>query len=273
MSGGYKVKFLSIKNDYDFQCSTDQMSNEDKLDEQIVKLDAANNHRLGPATITDWSTTLVYPVDSIVKFTDNKYYKCIVASPAGRGPYGGYVDGSAGNTQYWIQVQQQDIPNVGFDNTSEIEVAFAPIAQYYANLQSIKIRLQDFLKDTSEEVSEGQGHILNEDRYMESVYPERSMNAREISHGLLPELKSQTIPVLVSVGAAMLAFAIVVSFQMAGVTGQLSLSPAYAQGYATFKATASSITNNTSIVGGFAGVCLVIAMYFAYLYAMSPPRQ
>lgn len=202
--------------------------------------------------------------------------KCInvlALPPPGNGPYGGYIDGSAGNTIRWRLIQDSEIPTGPFDNTQEVKTAFEPIAQYYSNLRSIKERLEHFLKDSSEEVADGHEHLLHEERYIDSVYPERSMKARETSYGIIPELKTQTIPVLISVGAAMLAFAIVLSFQLIGVNGQLNLSPAYAQGYATAAATVTSITNNTSIVGGFAGVCLVIAIYFAYLYSTSPPRQ
>lgn len=295
MSGDYKVEYLSIKNDYDIKCSTDEMNDRRKLNEQIAKVDAANNRRT--TTVKDNRPAYCFSNGSIVGidsggaqlYTEseckttlfkliNKPVKWNNDGPVVNGvKYGGCdsVDGvpiswncrlSAGGTG----ASTQSIP---FDNTAEVEAAFAPIAQYYANLRSIKERLQTFLKDSSKEVADGQEHLLHEERYMDSIYPERSMNARESSFGLLPELKTQTIPVLISVGAAMLAFAVVLSFQLIGVNGQLTLSPAYAQGYATAAATITSITNNTSIVGGFAGVCLVIALYFAYLYSTSPPRQ
>jgi len=160
-----------------------------------------------------------------------------------------------------------------YDNTADINTAFAPIAQYYANLQSIKERLQDLLDETSKEISSGQGVLMNEERYSNSINPERAIKAREATNGFIPELKTQTIPILISIGAAMLAFSIVLSFQMMGVYGQFTLSPAYSQAYATFQATVASITNNTSIVGGFAGVSLLIALYFAYLFYSSQPRD
>ena len=272
MSGDYKLEYLSIKNDYDIKCSTDSLNEQAKLDEQITKLDAANNKRVGPIPVDPWSATASYAVNSFVRY-DNKLYKCISAAPPGIGPYGGYIDGSAGNTIRWRLIEVSELPTGPFDNTNEVQTAFAPISQYYANLRSIKERLERFLKDSSEEVADGHEHLLHEERYIDSVYPERSMKARELSYGLIPELKTQTIPVLISVGAAMLAFAIVLSFQLIGVNGQLNLSPAYAQGYATAAATVTSISNNTTIVGGFAGVCLVVAIYFAYLYSTSPPRQ
>lgn len=297
MSGDYKVEYLSIKNDYDIQCSTDEMSNQDKLNVQIAKVDAANNKQTRTTTTRkddrpDYcfsngtpigidSNGIQYYSESQCKTTLknilNKPTKWNDDGPMVNGvKYGGCdADGIpiSWNCRSSAQGTSYTTVTTPIDNTEEVRAAFAPIAQYYANLRSIKERLQDFLKDSSEEVSDGQEHILHEERYNDSVYPERSMKAREATYGLLPELKTQTIPVLVSVGAAMLAFAIVLSFQLIGVNGQLNLSPAYAQGYATLVATVTSITNNTSIVGGFAGVCLVIAIYFAYLYSTSPPRQ
>jgi len=295
MSGDYKVQYLSIKNDYDIRCSTDAMNDPGKLNEQIAKVDTANNKRTVPVrdnrpaycfsngtllgidsngaqlyTETECKTTLFKLINKPVKWNNDgpvmnsvKYGGCDSLDGV---PISWNCRLSAGGAGATAQ-------STPFDNTVEVQTAFAPIAQYYANLRSIKHRLQEFLKDSSDQVADGQEHLLQEERYMDSVYPERSMKARESTYGLLPELKTQTIPVLISVGAAMLAFAIVLSFQLIGVNGQLNLSPAYAQGYATVAATITSVTNNTSIVGGFAGVCLVIALYFAYLYSTSPPRQ
>jgi hypothetical protein len=296
MSGGYKVEYLSIKNDYDIKCSTDSMSNPDKLNEQILKVDAANNHRTNP--VKDNRPDYCFSNGTLLGMDSGgiQYYKrdeCITTLSAltrtetkwnNDGPtvggvkYGGCDAKNGSNGYSWncriaVSGNAANAQPTPFDNTEEVKTAFKPIAQYYANLTSIKNRLQTFLKESSQEVSDGQEQLLHEERYMDSVYPERSMKARESSYGLLPELKTRTIPILVSVGAAMLAFAIVLSFQLMGVTGQVSLSPAYLQAYATFQATVMSITNNTAIVGGFAGICLVIAMYFAYLYTTSLPRQ
>jgi hypothetical protein len=296
MSGDYKVQYLSIKNDYDIRCSTDAMNDPGKLNEQIAKVDTANNKRTVP--VRDNRPGYCFSNGTLLGIDSNgvQFYKrdeCVTTmSAVSRKPtkwnddgptvngvkYGG-CDARDGTVGYsWecrlaMAGSAANAPPIPFDNTVEVQTAFAPIAQYYANLRSIKHRLQEFLKDSSDQVADGQEHLLQEERYMDSVYPERSMKARESTYGLLPELKTQTIPVLISVGAAMLAFAIVLSFQLIGVNGQLNLSPAYAQGYATVAATITSVTNNTSIVGGFAGVCLVIALYFAYLYSTSPPRQ
>lgn len=294
MSGDYKLEYLSIKNDYDIRCSTDEMNNRHKLNEQIAKVDAANNKRTIP--IKDNRPAYCFSDGKLLGIDSNgiqyyseyeckgtlfnllkKFTKWNADGPTMNGvKYGGCdADGTpvSWNCRSAVAGTPANAQETPFDNTEEVRRAFAPIAQYYANLRSIKKRLQDFLKDSSEEVSDGQEHILHEERYNDSVYPERSMKAREVTYGFLPELKTQTIPILVSVGAAMLAFAVVLSFQLIGVNGQLNVSPAYAQGYATMVATVGSITNNTSIVGGFAGVCLVIAIYFAYLYSTSPPRQ
>ena len=235
MSGDYKVRYLTIKNDYETGCVTDTMSDSGSLDAQLERLDTANNHR---------TTTTA-------------------SGSSGSSSSG---SSSSGNTA-------PAVTTIAYDNTKDINDAFAPIAQYYANLQSIKERLQDLLDETSKEISSGQGVLMNEERYSNSTNPERAIKAREATNGFIPELKTQTIPILISIGAAMLAFSIVLSFQMMGVYGQFTLSPAYSQAYATFQATVASITNNTSIVGGFAGVSLLIALYFAYLFYSSQPRD
>lgn len=287
MSGDYKVRYLTIKNDYETRCVTDTLSDSGSLDARLAVLDTANNHR---TTTTEDARPNFCFVDS----DKSKPLKGYNEGPNGLQFYSeneckSFGDGTrsgdgeclrTGQTSYSYVCRPQAavsttavVTTIAYDNTTDINDAFAPIAQYYANLQSIKERLQDLLDETSKEISTGQGVLMNEERYSNSINPERAIKAREATNGFIPELKTQTIPILISIGAAMLAFSIVLSFQMMGVYGQFTLSPAYSQAYATFQATLASITNNTSIVGGFAGVSLLIALYFAYLFYSSQPRD
>jgi hypothetical protein len=302
MSGDYKVTFLTIKNDYETRCVTDTMSDSGSLDAQLERLDIANNRRTTTTTEEDPRPDFCF-VDSDkskpLKGNDKElagnkqsvpphlkglqWYsesECKSFGDGIREGWGGCLRSGQEWTKSYSYVCRQDaglterkIVSIPYNNTADINAAFAPIAQYYANLQSIKERLQDLLDETSKEISSGQGVLMNEERYSHSIHPERAIKAREATNGFIPELKTQTIPILISIGAAMLAFSIVLSFQMMGVYGQFTLSPAYSQAYATFQATVASITNNTSVVGGFAGVSLLIALYFAYLFYSSQPRD
>jgi hypothetical protein len=287
MSGDYKVTYLSIKNDYETGCVTDTMSDSSSLDAQLGLLDIANNRRTTTTTQdprpdfcfvdSDKSKPLkghndspnglqLYSESECKSFGDGTHFANGECTRSGQESYSSVCRPQAGLTA-------STIVSTPYNNTADINAAFAPIAQYYANLQSIKERLQDLLDETSKEISSGQGVLMNEERSSNSIHPERAIKAREATNGIIPELKTQTIPILISIGAAMLAFSIVLSFQMMGVYGQFTLSPAYSQAYATFQATVASITNNTSIVGGFAGVSLLIALYFAYLFYSSQPRD
>jgi hypothetical protein len=289
MSGDYKVTFLTIKNDYETRCVTDTMSDSNALEAQLSRVDAANNRKTTTTTQdprpdfcfvdSDKSKPLkgyneegndlqLYSESECKSFGGTRFPSgaCVKETGKLRVVYSYVCRPEAGLTE-------RKIVSIPYNNTADINAAFAPIAQYYANLQSIKERLQDLLDETSKEISSGQGVLMNEERYSHSIHPERAIKAREATNGFIPELKTQTIPILISIGAAMLAFSIVLSFQMMGVYGQFTLSPAYSQAYATFQATVASITNNTSVVGGFAGVSLLIALYFAYLFYSSQPRD
>ena len=288
MSGDYKVTFLTIKNDYETRCVTDSMSDSNALEAQLSRLDIANNRRTTTTTEdprpnfcfvdSDKSKPLkgynqgpnglqLYSESECRSFGDGRHFANGECNRSGQASYSSTCRPAAAVSTTAV------VTTIAYDNTAGINAAFAPIAQYYANLQSIKERLQDLLDETSKEISSGQGVLMNEERYSNSTNPERAIKAREATNGFIPELKTQTIPILISIGAAMLAFSIVLSFQMMGVYGQFTLSPAYSQAYATFQATVASITNNTSIVGGFAGVSLLIALYFAYLFYSSQPRD
>jgi len=248
MSGDYKVTYLSIKNDYETGCLTDTMSNDRDLNTQLQNLDKD----IEESNDTPHDSRRLYFLNDRVS-SGGKYYKLKISETGGK---------AVTDTSAWDEYQK---PN--------IETRFAPIAQYYANLQSIKERLQNLLDESSKEISNGQGVLMNEERYSNSINPERAIKAREATNGFIPELKTQTIPILISIAAAMLAFSIVLSFQMLGVYGQITVSPAYSQTYATIQATVASITNNTTIVGGFAIISLLIASYFAYLFYTSQPRD
>jgi hypothetical protein len=155
MSGDYKLEYLSIKNDYDIKCSTDSLGEADKLNEQITRLDAANNHRTTTTTTRkdnrpaycfsneriigeNWMNIQYYTESECktrLKNNLNKDVKWNNDGPTLRGvKYGGCdtVDGSIGMSwQCRIDAKGSSYTTVTtpFDNTQEVKTAFEPIAQ------------------------------------------------------------------------------------------------------------------------------------------------
>ena len=108
----------------------------------------------------------------------------------------------------------------------DISDAFFPIGQHYADLLSIKQRLNEFLDGASDEVVDGQDRLVNEERYAERVHPENTVKPREIFFGLMSQLRPSTIPVVLSAGVFMACVSLLMIFQMSGFTGQINIPPA-----------------------------------------------
>jgi hypothetical protein len=151
---------------------------------------------------------------------------------------------------------------------SEIAAAFDPIGKHYANLLSVKERLNKFLEKASEDVADSEHSLASEDRYENRARPENSVGPKEIAYGLFTELRTSTIPVLLAVGVFMASISILMIFQMIGFTGQINVPPALIQLQARLMApSAVPIYQNPMVLSGVSivlGVAVVIlgVMYF-----------
>ena len=155
----------------------------------------------------------------------------------------------------------QDVSGWYSTNSEETN---SKIADYYANLTTCTGKLQSYLDKASIDVS--QGYLLNEERRDNRIHPEESTKSREILLGIVPTLKPTSIPYLMSAAVAMACITIFLIFQMNGISGQLTLPPAFV----TWLATPSTLTlGNPLVLGGIAIVLLAAAVIFAVLYYKS----
>ena len=151
---------------------------------------------------------------------------------------------------------------------SEIAAAFDPIGKHYANLLSVKERLNEFLEKASTDVADSQHTMASEDRYENRAHPENSVGPKEIAYGLFTELRTSTIPVLLALGVFMASISILMIFQMIGFTGQINVPPALIQLQARLMApSAVPLYQNPMVLSGVSivlGVAVVIlgVMYF-----------
>ena len=64
------------------------------------------------------------------------------------------------------------------------------------------------------------------ERYAEAIHPEEFTKSREVMRGLVPTLRPESVPYLLSASVFMALISIFIIFQMIGVSGQLNLPPA-----------------------------------------------
>jgi hypothetical protein len=107
-----------------------------------------------------------------------------------------------------------------------VTTAFTPISNYYTNLTTVTTSLQKFLDQASTYVADSDDGLINEERYENRVYPERSVHAKEILFGMVPTLKTRSIPYILASGVFMSLITIFLVFQLGGVTGHINVPPA-----------------------------------------------
>jgi len=105
------------------------------------------------------------------------------------------------------------------------EAAFAPIAEYYSKLVGINETLQEFINVSAKSMAESSPRLPSEERYNNRVYPEESVETREATNGVFPELRQRSLPYLISVSVFMAFLSIFLIFQMNGFSGQLNIPP------------------------------------------------
>ena len=150
-------------------------------------------------------------------------------------------------------------------SSTEIETAFAPIADYYSKLTSVNSALQTYINKAAKNISDADPRLIGEERYSNRVHPEESVEAREASRGFFPELRVNSLPYLIAVSVFMAFLSIFLIFQMNGVSGHLSLPPAITQ---LFASPASSVPfyQNPMVLGGFVIILLTALIIFVVLY-------
>jgi hypothetical protein len=154
---------------------------------------------------------------------------------------------------------------VSSTSATTIEGAFTPIAEYYNKLTSLNTKLQKYISQTSNDIAD---LSASDERYSNRIHPEEAVLARELSRGLLPELRVRSIPYLLAISVFMASLTIFLIFQMFGFSGQVNLPPSIS---AWLSSPASSIPfyMNPMILGGISIILLVALVIFIILYLNS----
>lgn len=151
--------------------------------------------------------------------------------------------------------------NQSSSNLTGVEAAFSPISDYYSKLLYIQTNLQTYLDKATKDVAEGSQ--LHEERHENRIHPEESVKSREIMMGIVPTLKPSSIPYIMTASIAMACITIFMIFQMNGISGQVTLPPAFLAWWAT----PSTLTlRNPMILGGIGIVSMAAAVIFGLLY-------
>ena len=143
-----------------------------------------------------------------------------------------------------------------------VEAKFAPISDYYTNLTGISSTLQQILDSASTSAHTASASL---ERYENKIHPEESTVSREVMLGVLPNLRLQSLPYLLSASVFMALLAIFMMFQMGGVSGQLNLPPAFLALWAT-SSSDTSFYKNPMVLGGCIVIILAVLIGFIIFY-------
>jgi uncharacterized membrane protein len=150
-------------------------------------------------------------------------------------------------------------------NSSAIEPAFAPIAQYDSELTEINRLLTKYINESAKTIAEVNPISMEEERYNNRVHPEESVASREVTMGIFPTLRSSSVPYIIAVSIFMASISIIMVFQMFGFTGQLSVPQSFMEFFNT-PATAIPFYQTPLFLSGISIILLVSVVIFAILY-------
>lgn len=154
------------------------------------------------------------------------------------------------------------------EKTTQLSTAFNTISQHYANLASIKKRLNDFLECSSSQITDVTSVSANEERYNDRTNPEDSVMPRELVFGFFSQLRPSSVPIVIAAGVFMSCLTLLIIFQMLGFTGEIHSPPALMQGYSWLTTPGPiplyqnpMVLSGVSIVLGVAVIILGIMYY------------
>jgi hypothetical protein len=150
-------------------------------------------------------------------------------------------------------------------NQTAIETAFTPIAEHYTRLTTINDNLKEYVSDSSKNIAESSS---SEERYSNRVHPEESMLSREITRGIMPELRMRSLPYLLGISVFMASLTIFLIFQMFGFSGQLNLPPSISA-WLTSPASPIPFYMNPMFLGGVIIILVVALIIFMISYFKS----
>lgn len=147
-----------------------------------------------------------------------------------------------------------------------VEVAFAPIADYYSKLTNLNTTLQEYIDTAANNIVNFDSTLASEERYENRIHPENTMMARE---SMMPELRITTIPYLIAISVFMASLSIFLIFQLFGFSGQLNLPSSLISLFSSPASGSIPFYENPMIIGGVGIILVVMTIIFAVLYFRS----
>jgi len=144
-----------------------------------------------------------------------------------------------------------------------VSVSFYKISQYYNEVSDINTFLQSYVN--KQVVSISGDSSPNGERYENRVHPEEAVLAREVTRGLLPELRVRSLPYLLAMSVFMASLTIFLIFQIFGFSGQVNI-PSSITGVFSSPASPIPFYSNPLFLGGAVILLLVAVVIFAVLY-------
>jgi hypothetical protein len=155
--------------------------------------------------------------------------------------------------------------NPNSDTEPPLQDAFNTINSHYIKLTDINSKLQKYIADASKQIVETP---TSKERYNNKVHPEESILAREPTFGLLPELRTRSLPYILAISVFMASLTIFLIFQTIGFTGQVNLPPSITA-WLTSPASPVPYYNNPMVLSGVIILLVVVLIIFIILYFKS----
>ena len=143
--------------------------------------------------------------------------------------------------------------------------ALVPINDTFLKYLELNEYLKTYINEKTKIVEEVSA---SEERYLNKMYPEESVAARETTMGLLPELRMRSIPYLLAISVFMSCFTIFLIFQIFGLSGQINL-PLSITEWLNSPGSSYPFYENPMVLGGVVIILLVAVVVFAILYFKS----
>ena len=150
-------------------------------------------------------------------------------------------------------------------NLAAVRTAFQPIATYYSKLEDVSEQLQKYINKSANTISNSAPRLLNEERYSNKVHPEESIEARESSYSLIPELRITSLPYLISASVFMACLSIFLIFNVWGFSGQVNLPPVITQ-WLSSPASTVPFYQNTTLLTVTTVSAIGLAILFGFMY-------
>lgn len=145
------------------------------------------------------------------------------------------------------------------------KTALVPINDTFLKYLELNEYLKTYINEKTKIVEEVSA---SEERYLNKMYPEESVAARETTMGLLPELRMRSIPYLLAISVFMSCFTIFLIFQIFGFSGQINL-PLSITEWLNSPGSSYPFYENPMVLGGVVIILLVAVVVFAILYFKS----